>query len=73
MVVGGCRLPGNSSMEITDRVKRERAVADAILAERTVVMLTRRYPGTRPDHLDIVITELSAFARAMRRKAEKEN
>lgn len=51
-------------------MKREKAVADAILAERTAAMLTRRYPGSRPDSLDFVISELLSFARAMRRKAE---
>ncbi len=52
------------------KTERERAVADAILAERTAAMLDRRYPGTRPDSLDFVISELSSLARFLRRTAE---
>jgi hypothetical protein len=56
--------------ERVETVKRQKAVADAILAERTAAMFRRRYPGARPESLDFVIDELGSFARVMRRKAE---
>jgi hypothetical protein len=53
-------------------IVRQRAVADAILAERTAAMFRRRYPGTRPESLDFLIDELSSFAASLRREAEHE-
>ena len=40
MAVAGCRLPGNSGMEL---IERERLVADAIILERAIRVLERRF------------------------------
>ena len=45
MAVAGCRLPGNSGMEL---IEQERAVADAILLERAIRVLERRFGETEP-------------------------
>ena len=44
-------------------------VTDAERIEAAAAVLNRRYPGTRPDTLDFVISELMSLARAWRRIA----
>ncbi len=48
---------------------RARAVADLVAVEGAAAVLERRYPGTRPERLQDVLSELWAIGRAWRRQA----
>jgi hypothetical protein len=70
----GARFPGDVQVSATwilavlgGEGAAAGSVADTERIEAAAAVLERRYPGTRPEQLDTVISELHSLARARRR------